>query len=81
MSGAAPSRFSSFWRRSGLNYLEMVTVASTSMRNCLKEPLRSEALGRTTFQFRQFNFENGEELPAGEINASRRNAASARGLQ
>ena len=72
MSGTAPSRFSSYWRRAGLNYLEMVTVASTSMRNCLKEPLRSDALGRTTYQFREFKFENGEELPAGEMGASRK---------
>ncbi|KAA0151605.1 hypothetical protein FNF29_04529 [Cafeteria roenbergensis] len=62
MSGA-PSRFSSFWRRSGLNYLEMITVASTSMRQCLKEPLRTEALGRTSYAFREFKFENGVEQP------------------
>lgn len=65
MSGA-PSRFSSMWRRSGLNYLEMISVASTSMRQCLKEPMRSEALGRTSYAFREFKFENGVEQPPGE---------------
>ncbi len=70
MSGA-PSRFSSFWRRSGLNYLEMITVASTSMRQCLKEPLRTEALGRTSYAFREFKFENGVEQPPGETSLRR----------
>jgi hypothetical protein len=66
MSGAVSNRFSSYWRRAGMNYLEMLTVASTAMRQCLKEPMRSESLGRTTYQFRQFTFESGKESEPGE---------------
>lgn len=69
MSGSGLNRFSSFWRRAGMNYLEMITVASTSLRSCLKEPMRTEALGRTTFSFREFKFEDGHEMPAGESTA------------
>jgi hypothetical protein len=59
------TRFSSNWRLAGLNYLEMMNIAATSMRRVLKEPIRSEALSAAKFHYREFTYENGVESPAG----------------
>lgn len=63
MSGVA--RFSSFWRTGGLNYLEQVNIATNALRKVLKEPLRSEAMGRSNFSFRQFTYKEGVESKPG----------------
>lgn len=44
MSGAA-SKFSSHWRRAGLNYLEMITVASNALRKVYKVCVHAGAGG------------------------------------
>lgn len=33
----------------------------------LKEPARSEAMGKTGFRFREFGYEGGKELPGVEV--------------
>jgi hypothetical protein len=62
---SAVTRFSSNWRLSGLNYLEMINIAATSMRKVLKEPLRSESLGAAKFHYREFVYEGGAESAPG----------------
>jgi hypothetical protein len=63
MSGAV-TKFSSHWRIAGLNYLEMINVASNSLRSVMKEPARTEALGAAKFHFRQHSYAAGvESLP------------------
>ena len=63
MSGAA--RFSSFWRVAGLNYLEQVNVATNALRRVLKEPMRSEVMGRSAYSFRKFTYEGAVEHKPG----------------
>jgi hypothetical protein len=31
----------------------------------MKEPMRSEALGRASFKYREFSYHDGKELPGG----------------
>ena len=38
-----------------------------SPRSVLKEPARSEAMGKTGFRFREFGYEGGKELPGVEV--------------
>ncbi len=35
---------SSSWRRAGLSYLQYINVASAALRNCLKEPLKTQVI-------------------------------------
>ncbi len=63
MSGAV-TKFSSHWRLAGLNYLEMINLASTSLRSVMKEPARTEALSAAKFHYREYTYPNGvESLP------------------
>jgi Mitochondrial ATP synthase epsilon chain len=64
---SAVTRFSSNFRLSGLNYLEMINIATTSMRKVLKEPLRSESLGAAKFHYREFVYEGGVEGTPSEV--------------
>lgn len=61
MSAAAAIKFSSHFRLAGLNYLEMINIASTSLRTVMKEPARTEALSAAKFHYRQYTYENAVE--------------------
>eukprot|EP01138_Halocafeteria_seosinensis_P012335 gb/GECG01012604.1/.p1 GENE.gb/GECG01012604.1/~~gb/GECG01012604.1/.p1 ORF type:complete len:101 (+),score=5.56 gb/GECG01012604.1/:1-303(+) len=65
---AQATRFSSLWRRAGLNYLQQVNIATHALRNTLKEPQRSEAFGRSTWAFRQVVYQDGKEMAPGMRN-------------
>lgn len=54
-------KFSSHFRLAGLNYLEMINIASTSLRTVMKEPARTEALSAAKFHYRQYTYENAVE--------------------
>jgi Mitochondrial ATP synthase epsilon chain len=56
----------SYWRAAGLTYLDQLNIATTSLRKVLKEPLRSESLGKAQYRFREFNYADGKELAPGE---------------
>ena len=70
MSASAPAKkFTSFYRLAGLGYLDALNVAAVSLRKCLKEPARSEALSRANYKYREFTFTDGHEsLPTEVIN-------------
>lgn len=53
----AKAAFTSAYRLAGLNYLEVSAAASTALRTSLKEPARSEALGRSQFKYREFTYD------------------------
>ena len=54
----------SFYRKAGLGYLDMLGTASTALRRVLKEPQRSESLGRSNYKYREFVYSDGKEGPA-----------------
>ena len=60
----ASTQLTSAFRKAGLNYLEVLNVQTSALRNVLKEPMRSQVMSRTTYQFRQFTYEQGVESPA-----------------
>eukprot|EP00500_Bicosoecida_sp_ms1_P001792 CAMPEP_0203815428 /NCGR_PEP_ID=MMETSP0115-20131106/11114_1 /ASSEMBLY_ACC=CAM_ASM_000227 /TAXON_ID=33651 /ORGANISM="Bicosoecid sp, Strain ms1" /LENGTH=75 /DNA_ID=CAMNT_0050724325 /DNA_START=23 /DNA_END=250 /DNA_ORIENTATION=- len=51
MSAPAAQKFASYWRRAGLNYLEMLNTANGALVQVLKEPARSAALKRGAYAF------------------------------
>lgn len=57
-------KFTSHWRIAGLGYLEQLSAASTALARVLKEPARSEALGKTQYRYREFTFTGGKENAA-----------------
>ena len=62
MSGVpAAKRFTSFYRLAGMGYLDALATASTALRRVLKEPQRTEALGRANFKFREIIYADGKE--------------------
>lgn len=67
---AAAKKFTSFYRLAGMGYLDALSSASTALRKVLKEPMRSEALGRSGFKYREFVFTDGKEGPAFEYNST-----------
>lgn len=48
-----------------MNYLDALTVQTTALRKVMKEPMRSDALGRSSFKYREFTYTDGKELPGG----------------
>ena len=48
-----------------MNYLEMINVATNSLRGVLKESKRAEVMGRATFSYRMFEYEQGHEKKPG----------------
>lgn len=64
---AQATRFSSLWRRAGLNYVQHINIATNALRNTLKEPARSEAFGRSSYAYRQVVFQDGKELAPGKF--------------
>jgi hypothetical protein len=64
---AAKKTFTSFYRLAGLGYLDSLEVASTALRKVLKEPFRSEALGRSNFKYREFAYDGEKEFPGGAL--------------
>lgn len=48
-----------------MNYLDALTVQTTALRKVMKEPMRSEALGRSSFKYREFSYADGKESTAG----------------
>ena len=48
-AAAAKPKFTSFYRLAGMGYLDSLAVASTALRNVLREPARTESLARTNF--------------------------------
>eukprot|EP00614_Pseudopedinella_elastica_P011316 CAMPEP_0172610088 /NCGR_PEP_ID=MMETSP1068-20121228/29955_1 /TAXON_ID=35684 /ORGANISM="Pseudopedinella elastica, Strain CCMP716" /LENGTH=68 /DNA_ID=CAMNT_0013413723 /DNA_START=55 /DNA_END=261 /DNA_ORIENTATION=+ len=47
MSSAATT----FWRRAGMTYLQMCSESTTTLRSCLKEPMRTTALANNAIQY------------------------------
>jgi hypothetical protein len=60
-------KYTSYWRIAGLNYLEQTNVTATALRQVLKEPFKSESLGRSLFKYREFPYAEGKELPPGML--------------
>lgn len=54
----------SFYRRAGLGYLDVLGTASNALRRVLKEPQRSETLSRSNYKYREFIYHDGKEGPA-----------------
>lgn len=69
---AAPAKkaFTSFYRLAGMGYLDSLAVASTALRRVLKEPARSEALGRSNFKYREFTYADGKEAAPTEFSTT-----------
>ncbi len=59
MSGAG--KLTASFRKAGLNYLEYLNTQTTALRSVLKEPMRSEVMGRTSFSYRAFTYPAGVE--------------------
>lgn len=60
-----------------MNYLDALMVQTTALRKVMKEPARSEALGRSSFKYREFSYADGKEMPSGACEALRRRTKSA----
>ena len=63
---AAPQQLTAAFRKVGMNYLEVLNTQTTALRSVLKEPMRSQVMSRTTYQFRQFDYTAGVEGRPGE---------------
>ncbi|KMZ57529.1 ATP synthase subunit epsilon, mitochondrial [Zostera marina] len=48
-----------FWRSAGMTYNAYSNICAAIVRNCLKEPYKSEAVTRETVHFTTTNWENG----------------------
>jgi hypothetical protein len=44
---------SSQWRRAGLSYLQYINISSSALRNCLKEPLKTQAKAKADVSFNE----------------------------
>lgn len=66
---AAPKavKFTSAFRLAGLNYLQALNAQTVALRQVLKEPLRTERMGKASFRFREFTYIDGKESAPGEI--------------
>lgn len=64
-------KYTSYWRIAGLNYLEQTNITATALRQVLKEPFKSESLGRSLFKYREFPYAEGKELPPGMLHILR----------
>ena len=54
---------SSYWRVAGLNYLKYLQVCNATVRNALKEPLRTSAEARGAVHFREQAISQGKRGP------------------
>ena len=52
---------SSFWRLAGMSYLEYLSIGTQSVRNCLKEPVRTQALERGAVHLRESVWSAGQQ--------------------
>jgi hypothetical protein len=59
-------KFSSSFRLAGMNYLQALSAQTSALRKVLKEPLRSERMGKSVFRFREFTYVDGKESLPGE---------------
>jgi len=59
------AKSATFWRLAGMTYLDQLNVATTALRKVMKEPARTEALGKSQFRYREFNYADGKELAPG----------------
>ncbi|KAG9448826.1 hypothetical protein H6P81_008791 [Aristolochia fimbriata] len=53
--GAAP-----FWRAAGMTYISYSNICASLVRNCLKEPFKTEALTREKVHFAVAKWINGK---------------------
>lgn len=49
-----------------MNYLDALMVQTTALRKVMKEPARSEALGRSSFKYREFTYTDAKESAPSE---------------
>ena len=54
---------SSYWRVAGLNYLKYLQVCNATVRNALKEPVRTAAETRGAIHFREQAVVQGKRGP------------------
>ena len=50
---------------------DALNASTSALRSVLKEPARSEALGKSGYRFREFGYEGGKELPPGACRGAR----------
>lgn len=63
-------KMATYWRSAGLTYLDQLNVASTALRTVLKEPARTEAMGKAQFRYREFSYPGGKESAPSAFRAS-----------
>ncbi|KNA21812.1 hypothetical protein SOVF_039850 [Spinacia oleracea] len=51
-----------FWRAAGMTYISYSNICANLVRNCLKEPFKSEAIAREKVHYSLAKFENGKSL-------------------
>ncbi|XP_042489300.1 ATP synthase subunit epsilon, mitochondrial-like [Macadamia integrifolia] len=51
-----------FWRAAGMTYISYSNICASLVRNCLKEPYRSEALNREKVHFAVSKWTDGKPL-------------------
>ena len=69
MSAAASKtvKFTSAFRIAGMNYLQALNAQTVALRKVLKEPLRTERMGKASFRFREFTYIDGKESAPGKV--------------
>ncbi|CAO2837897.1 unnamed protein product [Amaranthus hypochondriacus] len=58
MSGQAAA--APFWRAAGMTYITYSNICANLVRNCLKEPFKSEALAREKVHYAVSKFADGK---------------------
>jgi len=63
-----------FWRIAGMTYMGYVSRATGAMRNALKEPARTQAMGNNAFNYNRSTF-NSEGVQSAKTNITTLEAA------
>jgi F-type H+-transporting ATPase subunit epsilon len=56
-----------FWRAAGMTYITYSNICANLVRNCLKEPYKTEALSREKVHFAVTKFVDGNPQKPGKI--------------
>ncbi|KAJ6311239.1 hypothetical protein OIU77_013085 [Salix suchowensis] len=56
-----------FWRAAGMTYITYSNICANLVRNCLKEPFKTEALSREKVHFSVTKFVDGNPQKPGKI--------------
>lgn len=58
---------SAFWRAAGMTYCGYVSKCAVALRQCMKEPFKSQTLGREKVHYKAGKYEDAKPQKPGEF--------------